>query len=257
MRLRKIVSAMMFFASIAIVDAAVPEMPSAPDYESRAVTTSQLTDEQNKKYNELRTQNALELGITQEDLAKYDAIMGGPKGNFFRRGEANYFYVLGAEAKSDEEALHYARLWVRAEGRYYTNLGNMLRAYDAASIEYFGENPVMFDIIGRGNTANSNPVNAQFHSSRVGRVKVFIQLDDCPTCDATVLRELDKVNKGTIQGLDIYIANANGDNQAIRRWATMIKLDPDQVKQRLVTLNHASTEQANSKKIPSIEISFE
>ncbi|TVN03472.1 hypothetical protein FPV63_12680 [Vibrio cholerae] len=218
--------------------------------EEHKPTTSQLTNEDA----ELRLKNALELGLTKEDLVKYDAIMNGPKGNFFRRGDANYFYVLGAESNSDQESLRYARLWIKAESRYYTNVAKMLRMYDVASLELFGENPVMFDILGRDSSENTP---TKFSSSRVGRVKVFIQLTSCSSCDAMVLREMDKLNRGVISGLDIFVANTNGDNKVIRKWATMLKLEPEMVKQRVITLNHASSEQVKNKTIPSLEISFE
>ncbi len=199
-------------------------------------------------------QLALGSGLQEKEIVRYQEIMDGPMGSYYRRGDANVFYVLGAESATDEEALRYARLWVAAEEKYHNKVGKMLRMYKLAALERFGEKPRMFDIAGAGSSKQPislfkdevfqhSPVPAPSFSLDIPpveqrRLKLYINLNNCQECDAEVLKHVLRIKKGELGGLDIFVEDAGGNDMAIMSWAGKIGLSRDDVAARLITLNH-------------------
>ena len=196
------------------------------------------------------TRGYSEYGLTSADLDKYDKIMNSPMGSFYRRGDANIFYVLGAEAKSDSSKMHYARLWAKIELEYYTNVSDSLKYYDRASIELSGKNPRIFDIYPPNNNEGDSEA---FSKIRKPRVNVFLNAKGCKDCLRIANREIKKIHNGSVSGVDLFFANSNNDE--INAWARSAKLPPALVKSRLVTLNHTPNTEID-KSTPSIELKF-
>jgi integrating conjugative element protein (TIGR03759 family) len=176
--------------------------------------------------------------------------MDGPYGKFYSRGDANWFYVLGAESKTDEEALNYARKWINSMDVYHSNVARMMKLYDIASLEKYGENPRMFDIYEPNNNQAFNTGTAS-----ISRVKVYVDANECKQCDELVLDKVDEILSGKISGLDIYVLNTNKANTVIQRWAASIALPHALVKERAITLNHDDGLKKGAH-LPSIEVTF-
>lgn len=198
------------------------------------------------------TRGYSEYGLTSEDLEKYEEIMDSPIGNFYRRGDANIFYVLGAEAKTHSSKMRYARLWAKIELEYYTKLSDSLKYYQRASVELSGENPRIFDIYPPNNTKGDSS-SPNFQSVIKPRVSVFLAAKNCTDCLQAASREIKKIHNGSVSGVDLYFTNSNNDD--INAWARSAKLPPGLVKSRLVTLNHTAKADAD-KAVPSIELKF-
>lgn len=195
---------------------------------------------------------AIDAGLSAEDVTRYKQIMEGPNGAYYRRGDANMFYVLGAEANTNEESMRYARLWVRSMDGYYTKLAKMIQMYSIASTEYYGENPIMFDILGRDVTSNGPFTDS---IGKVGRVKLYINANGCSECDQLVKREIGKLESALIAGIDIFVVDSNGRDQVVQNWAKNQRIPLQLVRERLITLNHDDGNQKD-KTMPFIEVSF-
>lgn len=193
------------------------------------------------------------FGISEQDIKRYQEIMASPMGAFYRRGDANILYVLTAESDNDAQRMHYARLWVAMEGEYADNISASLKAYEVASIERWGEEPRLFDIY----PSHRNQIsNQNFKSISKPRVRVFVRPSNCEECISLSQRELKKFHSGTLSGVDFFFVGVEGNSALIKQWARDNKINPQLVKRRLITLNHALPKE-DEKNIPRIELSFQ
>ncbi len=163
-------------------------------------------------------------GITDTDWQAYQALMTGPAGLHYRH--LSPAFVLGLYAKNVGDRERYARIVFYEERERLDNLFEFNRAY--ARIARKEGRPV-FD---QQYLADEHPQHSPL-SVASDPPLVFVK-DGCAQCDYTV-NEL--VRRGT--HFDIYFVGAQ-DDLDINRWATRIKLPPQIVSSRQVTLNHDS-----------------
>ena len=72
---------------------------------------------------------------------------------------------------------------------------------------------------------------------------VFVR-PSCPACETLLARVLASREK--VAGIDIFVAGvAQGDEQAVRAWASAQHIDPAWVHSRQVTLNFADGVDSN------------
>ncbi|HAS8195767.1 TPA: hypothetical protein I7682_17955 [Vibrio vulnificus] len=191
-----------------------------------------------------------QLNLTPKEWERYQQIMTGPMGSYYRRGTANVFYVLGAEAQNEQASLEYARRWLIANDQYAAKLSKMLKMYHAASIDHYGESPRLFDEPGTKPT---------FQIPEVNKVtNLFIGLTDCATCGSEVENELKRLIAGEISGLNLYFVGVKRDEVSkIQSWAKAHKIPVDFVKQRRVTLNFAPADtNLSPEQLPKREVRF-
>jgi integrating conjugative element protein (TIGR03759 family) len=164
--------------------------------------------------------------------------MDSPAGLYYKRGEANPYFVLSAEAKTEAERMKYARLWVKAEKGFLDKVGDAMRAYSKASVEEFGANPKIWDLTSYDKLVNG--FNQQTKQNQ-SRAMLFVRSENCSDC----VERFNQLNKqlaiGILSGIDVFFADAKGkaDAPIINKWAAAQHIDPDVVVSKKITLNYA------------------
>lgn len=193
---------------------------------------------QDKVFNENFIKNqAAELQLSVDEIKRYNETMDSPAGFFYKRGDANIYYVLSAEAKTDQERMKYARLWVSAEAKYAEKLGLAINAYSKAAIERFGKNPTIWDLSAYENLVTNNAPLSSTVAPAEKRAKFYVNTKDCPSCNATFSEVMGQLASGSISGVDIYFVDSSGDRDAIFLWAASMKIPQEKVKSKKITLN--------------------
>lgn len=189
------------------------------------------------------SQRAVDYGLQVTEVQKYEAIMKGPRGAFYRRGDSNVYYVLGAEAETEQERRRYAQLYLDQSYQYHNRLAMWVKTFDSVSKERFGNNPRIMDV------HKANPLQSQLNKGGseplFRRLKMYIKIDDCQRCIDEVNTELSNVNSGIVGGIDLYFVDANQDDNRIRNWAKSLKLSPQLVASKVITLNHDDFQSAS------------
>lgn len=183
--------------------------------------------------NSLKEQ-ATALNISFEDVKKYHNLMNSPAGVFYKRGEANIFYVLTAEAETEAERKKFAQLWVEAEAAYYEKLGKAMNAYSLAAINKFGTNPNIWNLKAYDDLIESNQAS---YSSANKRVKLYVNTQNCAACLAKFNDLNQRLSRNEIAGIDIYFSDVGRSKDAIARWAMAMKIAQKTVQQKTITLN--------------------
>ncbi|ENN6469922.1 hypothetical protein AB9X29_003723 [Vibrio vulnificus] len=181
---------------------------------------------------------AVDYGLTLQEIKKYDEIMSGPRGGFYRRGEANIYSVLGTEATTKSEQLRYARLYRDSLYEYYDRLSKFMKVMTEVGEERFGVNPRIMDFVESGGHSIEAVLAEQQNRPMFRRMKIYVKLADCARCTSVVKDEIEKLKKGIHGGIDLYFVDADGDSKRIQQWAMRNQIDPEMVKSRLLTLNH-------------------
>ena len=188
----------------------------------------QSAAEQTLKRHPVREQMARDWGISPQEYERYESLMQGPRG-IYSPG-LDPLTALGIEARSDEERRRYAELQVQAERRRIDKELAYQRAYDEANARlYPGEKVIQITSSPIGSAAGGK-ATLQMHGS--GRLAVFVK-DDCPACIVQVQQLQSKKRP-----FDLYFIGSQGDDDRIRRWAILAGIEPANVKNRQITLNH-------------------
>lgn len=176
-------------------------------------------------------QKASLWGLDVNEWKRYEAIMEGPRG-YWSPG-LDPLTVLGIEAKTDAERMRYATLQVIAEFNRVEGELAYQRAYNQAFKEQF-PNSVLI-----GETQPEQPdflKNLLPHGElQQVPVTLFVSLN-CIPCDAIVRKAAASKRR-----IDVYVIDAP-DDDAIRKWANKIGIQPQQVQRRQLTLNHNKDE---------------
>lgn len=186
------------------------------------------------------------LGLKPEDLKRYYEIINSPQGFYYKRGEANPYYVLAAEATTEKERMRFARLWVQGEEKDYEKLGKAIKAYEIARLERFGENPKVWDLSHTQDliTSGNSP------SLNTSRVLFYIRAADCSQCDIDFKKLNNQLMAGLISGIDIFFVDTDkkteDDSTKIRNWASKHNIDPSKVRNKLITLNFGDKSMAET-----------
>lgn len=203
-----------------------------------ADTVSDPTIKQDVITNVKFENEAMQLGLTLEDVKKYHDVMDSPSGLYYKRGEANPYFVLSAEAKTEAERMKYARLWVKAEKGFIDKVGDAMRAYSKASVEEFGTNPKIWDLTSYDKLVNGFNQTTQKNQSRA---TLFIKAENCSDCVDRFQQLNNQLTVGIISGIDVYFADAKGkaDSTKINKWAAAQNISPNTVTSKKITLNYA------------------
>lgn len=169
---------------------------------------------------------AREWGLTLQEFSRYQTLMQGPRGVY--SPGLDPLTALGIEARTTEERQRYAELQVQAERRRIDKELAYQRAYDEANARmYPGEKIIQI---------TSSPAPGANGSKQTlpgsGRLAVFVK-DDCPPCVAQV-QDLQAQK----QPFDLYFIGSQGEDERIRRWAILAGIEPSNVRNRTITLNH-------------------
>jgi len=160
-------------------------------------------------------------GLKTEQWQRYQELMNGPLG-IYSPG-LDPLTALGIEAKTDEERRYYAELQVQAESRRVEKELAYQLAYDEAWKRLY---PTLLPL--------SDSMDSTAVLSGDGRLALFVKIN-CPACDVRA-KQLEVSG----QPFDIYVVDSQNNDVLIRRWATRIGIDPQQVLSRTITLNHDS-----------------
>ena len=170
-------------------------------------------------------------GLKADEWKRYETIMEGPRG-YWSPG-LDPLTALGVEAKTDAERMRYATLQVIAEFNRVEGELAYQRAYNQAFKKQF-PNSVL---IGEAQTTQPDFLKHQLPPSGLQEVPVtlFVSLK-CTLCDAIVSKAAASQKR-----VDVYVMDAPSDD-AIRKWAANVGIQPQQVQRRQVTLNHNKDE---------------
>lgn len=175
-----------------------------------------------KQYEE----KAARWNITSQEWLKFEEIKKGPRG--YWSPELDPLTTLGIEAETDAERQHYAEIQAKMEFERAEKELAYQRAYTAAfkrlypnrlPIENLGSNAAKFS----ASTANTKQ-----------RLALFIK-QSCLACD----KQVKDLQKGNL-AVDIYMIDSHNDDNAIRKWATNIGINPKLVMSKQITLNHGA-----------------
>ncbi|WP_233141479.1 TIGR03759 family integrating conjugative element protein [Aggregatibacter actinomycetemcomitans] len=163
---------------------------------------------------------AQEWGLTVEEWNKYEQLKNGERGTW--SPGLDPLTTLGIEAQTEQKRNYYARLLAKKMHERVEKELAFQRAYDKAFSELY---------------PHELPFDVEPHvSQRAGRVLYFTRLDNCEKCEIDTGRILSYVNNKT--PIDIYVVGSQNNDEAIRQWAKKHRIDPNKVRQRLITLNH-------------------
>lgn len=170
-------------------------------------------------------------GLEVDEWKRYETIMEGPRG-YWSPG-LDPLTALGVEAKTDAERMRYATLQVIAEFNRVEGELAYQRAYNQAFKKQFPDSV----LIGEAQPKQPDFLKHQLPASGLQEVPVtlFVSLN-CALCDATVSKAVAGQKR-----VDVYVIGARSDD-AIRKWAASVGIQPQLVQSRQVTLNHNKDE---------------
>jgi integrating conjugative element protein (TIGR03759 family) len=167
--------------------------------------------------------------LSEVEWQRYQQLMQGIRGSISPL-TISPIEVLGIHARDEVERQRYAEIWARI---MYEDAGRILafqQAYDAAVKRLYPNQPLIDISRLPGNSAE----RTEFQST--DRL-LFFTRPDCPACDLILRKLLKRIDQ--IDGLDIYLSDVpQGDDSAVRDWASTHQIDPAWVHSRHITLNH-------------------
>ncbi|WP_248746218.1 TIGR03759 family integrating conjugative element protein [Pseudomonas sp. MWU12-2037] len=195
---------------------------SAPTLAEESTTSrNRFSQQHDSRENHSDEQLAKDWGLRAEDWARYRQLQQGPLGIY--SPNLDPLTALGIEARSDEERRRFAELQVRAESARVSKELAYQRAYDQAWKRLYPELlPVNLT------DTQSSPVMLQGS----GRQALFIK-DNCLACNLLV-----KKLQAAGREFDLYMVGSDNDDARLRRWALRVALDPLNVREHRITLNH-------------------
>jgi len=167
--------------------------------------------------------------LSETEWRRYRELMQGVRGSISPE-TISPIEVLGIHARDEAERQRYADAWARAMHEDVDRILAFQRAYDAAGKRLYPNEP----LIDVGQLPVEAEATSVFQSS--DRL-LFFARPACPVCDALMNKLLKRIDE--VSGIDIYLLGlAQGDDAAVRTWASTHRIDPEWVRSRRVTLNH-------------------
>lgn len=205
--------------------ATAAEITSTPQTETPLVESPATVTEE---------QAAARWNLTVVEWRRYRDLMKGMRGAV-SNPQISPIEVLGIHARSDEERRRYAERWAEMMYEDTDRILAFQREYLAAFRRLYPAVPAIdLALLGRTDT----PKSSTFQSG--DRLALFAALDD-ERSRSVASRALNRIQGVLDIGLDFYLvgvsAGSEGD-QRIRAWAQTLKLDPELVESRRVTLNY-------------------
>lgn len=223
------------------------------------VNNQQFTEEQIKYQNAIK--DAHRWGLEREEWRRYEELMRGQARFAFK--DQDPLIVLGIYARTPEERTRYARLYAEQEYDRIQGLLAMDRAFTAEyrklaikrdrGIVYDTGLLSIFRSKSKKETAHK-PFNTieTITLAKGDRLVLFVGYG-CSECEDAYQKAYTKV-RAENSVLDIYYMGSNIADEDIRNWARKVGVNPDDVKNGLVTLNHDNgvSERFGADKYPSI-----
>jgi len=167
--------------------------------------------------------------LSETEWRRYRELMQGVRGSISPE-TISPIEVLGIHARDEAERQRYADAWARALHEDVDRILAFQHAYDAAGKRLYPNEP----LIDVGQLPVEAEATSVFQSS--DRL-LFFARPACPVCDALMNKLLKRIDE--VSGIDIYLLGlAQGDDAAVRTWASTHRIDPEWVRSRRVTLNH-------------------
>jgi integrating conjugative element protein (TIGR03759 family) len=210
-------------ASLAVLFAAVPATPQVADTEL-AKTQIVLTEKAAERWH-----------LSIDEWSQYQTLMEGPRGIW--SPALDPITVLGIHAETDAERRRYAELLVTIEFERVQNELLFQHAYSDAAQRLF---PNLPRVEQAASVVAASPL-LKVSSFDVAERVAFIgsvSAEKCPSCQADFARFLARRAAAAEHVLDVFLADA-ADGEAIRLWARRAGVDPADVREGRITLNHA------------------
>lgn len=230
----KFLSPVTGFAGAVLLALAAPAFAQTPWSEKLSGQDASTTGEQQTQVDEIdrdatQRSQAEAWGLTDQEWSRYQELKERPRGTW--SPELDPITMLGIEARSENERRHYAELLVEQQRKRVERELAFQKAYDAAWQRLHPEESrVNFFALGRSQTTQSL---LSTDTAGPSRYNVVVALEDCSDCDAEVQRLL---GQGAL--MDIWVVDSDGNDDAIRQWATKVGIPADRVRQGQITLNH-------------------
>lgn len=184
-------------------------------------------------------QEAERWSLTIDEWQRYEEIMRG-EGRYNWR-DVDPITVLGIYAKNNAERERYAERLAIQEYTLQKRFLALNTAYLKAFQRLYGDEPIIsmdkltefYDTV----PGHSAPAPLGGSIAAIGDRYVLFLSPGCHGCD-DYYQKIKKLQSGGFAGLDIYFVGAN--DTEIMSWAATVSLDPQLVKNQVVTLNHDS-----------------
>jgi integrating conjugative element protein (TIGR03759 family) len=163
--------------------------------------------------------------LTENDWVKFKAIMDGPRG-IWSPG-LDPITALGVSEKDPRERDRYAEIWMRVEGQRKQGEMDFERSRAKAVKVVFGDLK----------TIENDAWIAEWNRKQKAVTKIvayFVESSCLEDCKQDFERMSSSLNKKT--RMDIYFEESV-DATAIGAWAEYMGIDPEDVRQRGITLN--------------------
>jgi integrating conjugative element protein (TIGR03759 family) len=222
----------------ALVSGLVLAMSLPSIAQNNTATEQQRTDTHptrigNTKVDPVDSVRAQYWDLNGDDWQRYRTLMQGIRGSI-SSPNLTPIEVLGIHARTAQERRRYAEQWAMIMREDAERILAFQHAYDEAQQRLFPHDQLIDAV--KLAMHQSKPKTAVDETLGSNDRVLFFTTSDCVACDAVLDRLLGKLP--TIDGLDIYLLDvAPGNEDLIREWAGRIKIDPDWVRERRITLN--------------------
>ena len=217
--------------SVITADIAIAQTPT--DTRSMGNVSSQAQSSLDQKSGMQLTDEERSLAkqwmLKESDWIKYKKIMSGPRG-IWSPG-LDPLTALGVSETDPAERERYAMIWMKVESRRMElELAFEVERMKAAK-DLFGENPVVIDAPHWEQEWNEK------YNATTTHVALFVNdfcLKDCEDLVSEVRKSVSRNSR-----LDIFF-NDGASAESISKWARHMKIEPEIVRARKVTLNFES-----------------
>ncbi|REC93352.1 TIGR03759 family integrating conjugative element protein [Kushneria indalinina] len=195
---------------------------------------------------EQSSQRAAEAwGLNRQEYDRYESIMEGPRGKW--SPNLDPLTALGLEARSDAERQKYAEKLVETERARVEGELAFQRAYDAAWKRLYPNDMPVESFSTKGGEDATQSVFGSNPAASDQRLTVVVATEGCDQC---VARVKQLMNNGA--SMDIFVMDAEGNDDLIRRWATKVGIPPSKVRDRVITLNHGGSRDLPRTDLPRV-----
>ncbi len=203
----------------------------APAMLKRPTTTDQATQSRETREKAITKQRAQQWDLSVSEWQRYKTLLKGIDG--YRSDKLDPLTELGIRARSTAERRRYARKLARLEHERTQRVLAFQKTYDQVfSQMYAGQAPV--NAQGMTQALMAGPQSAaKLGLDQSSRPAIVVRIHDCSACKRIVQKQANSQ-----MPMDIYVVDADSDD-AIRRWAMQVGLNPKRVRSGDITLNHA------------------
>lgn len=198
--------------------------------------------------------------LSEPEWQRYVGLMQGIRGSI-SPSSLSPIEVLGIHAETDAERKRYARRWAQLMREDVERILAFQHAYTEASLELYGSQPIInkSQLPATGITSSeANRISKDQSLQDGDRLLVFLKVNACLPCLVMVQQVLARTAHQKVQ-VDIYFTDTRDpqDNPLIIAWAKQQRLDPKQLSQKTLTLNHdqgslAKVSQSGSAEVPVV-----